>query len=589
MYRLQVARLTQEQAVQIAFDSLLESDRVVEFVNDSMELIKALYGEDEIDSAQLLEIIKESTTVSGSLKIQCMNEDAPKLVYAIHLRNSLAVDTDEEPFSLTYSETYLITANGNAGQIIRDVSTNRNVKLTASDASKVSRDIEVTENGDQYQFIDSLRNISTYKSTYTREHIFLITYNFPGDLVTVNKGSSPDAKAVSVHANMEEVFDYYNNQLSRNSYDDQGAAIIITYDYKGRSDNAFWDTSLEQFVFTKSGDFFKAKDIIAHEFTHAVYDSVVYSADKESGIINYYGETGGLMEAYADIMGNLIEGKTDGGQWTLAEDLGTFRDMSNPTAYDQVDHYANIGTYVNNAHDYGGVHIVSGVINKAAYTMMTDSRTSGIASKTWAEIFYESIFNLPETATFLQARESIVAVAKKKNFTGEQLQAIKDAFDAVGVVEPDSIRIVLTWGASPSDLDSHLVGPSASSTSRFHLYYNNRDIGAAGTDSWQADLDYDDISAFGPEVVTIRQFVPGTYYFYVHNYSNRGSTNSSVLSNSGAKVQVYRGNAVTPINEFTVTQNQVGVVWNVFKLTVGSDKNVNIETIDTYSNSASYQ
>ena len=78
-------------------------------------------------------------------------------------------------------------------------------------------------------------------------------------------------------------------------------------------------------------------------------------------------------------------------------------------------------------------------------------------------------------------------------------------------------------------------------------------------------------------------------FFYVHNFSNRGSSNSSVLSNSGAKVQVYRGNETTPINEFTVTQNQVGSYWNVFELTVGANNSVNIETIDTYSNAVLYQ
>lgn len=123
----------------------------------------------------------------------------------------------------------------------------------------------------------------------------------------------------------------------------------------------------------------------------------------------------------------------------------------------------------------------------------------------------------------------------------------------------------------------------------FLLYYGYKDIGAAGTDSWQADLDYDDRTAFGPEVVTIRQFVPGTYYFYVHNFSNSGTSDSTVLSDSGAKVQVYRGNEPTPIKEFTVTQNQVGTYWNVFELTVGSDHSVNIETIDTYSDHVLYQ
>ena len=37
----------------------------------------------------------------------------------------------------------------------------------------------------------------------------------------------------------------------------------------------------------------------------------------------------------------------------------------------------------------------------------------------------------------------------------------------------NDIRIVLTWGASPNDLDSHLTGPNANA-SRFHIYYAAR-------------------------------------------------------------------------------------------------------------------
>lgn len=32
---------------------------------------------------------------------------------------------------------------------------------------------------------------------------------------------------------MEEVFDYYKNELSHNSYDNQDAAVTVTYDYQG--------------------------------------------------------------------------------------------------------------------------------------------------------------------------------------------------------------------------------------------------------------------------------------------------------------------------------------------------------------------
>ncbi len=580
-------RITQEAAAQIALDDLLASDMVTEFVESSLELIKTYYGEDAIDRAQLIEGIKESTTVSGSLMIQCVDENKPKLVYAIQLSNALSIG-GEEVINLTFSEMYLIAANGNAGEIIRKSSINRDVNLTATDASNVSRNIEVKEDGSQYQFIDETRNISTYKSTYKVEWLFFREYNFPGAIVTVEKNSTPDANAVSVHANMTEVYDYYKNVLSRDSYDDQGSAVISTYSYEGLDDNALWEPTKKQFIFTKTGDYFKAKDIVAHEFTHAVYDSIVYT-DIYSNNANYYGETGGLMEAYADIMGCLIEGKTGNDMWTIGEDgKEIIRDMSNPTAYGQVDKYSDVASYViDSNYDSGGVHIVGGVVNKAAYLMMTDSRTSTITLERWAEIFYGSMYNLPEDATFLQARESIVAVAKKKGFNSNQLQAIKDAFDQVGVVEQDAIRVVLTWGSTPRDLDSHLTGPSESSTNRFHLYYANRDIGQAGTDNWQADLDYDDTTSFGPEVITVRKFVPGEYYFYVHNYG--GASNSTALSYSGAVVRVYRGNEAAPVNEFNVTKDQVGKYWNVFKMVIGSDGSVNIEAIDTYSDSVLYQ
>lgn len=131
------------------------------------------------------------------------------------------------------------------------------------------------------------------------------------------------------------------------------------------------------------------------------------------------------------------------------------------------------------------------------------------------------------------------------------------------VVSPDGtvseLRIVLTWGANPSDLDSHLTGPVAGG-GRFHVYYSAS--GSLNGPPWAA-LDVDDVTSYGPETVTIVQQLAGVYRYSVHNYSDRSSTSSTRLSTSGARVDVYRGN--TLLQRYFVP-NQPGTIWTVFEL-----------------------
>ncbi len=70
------------------------------------------------------------------------------------------------------------------------------------------------------------------------------------------------------------------------------------------------------------------------------------------------------------------------------------------------------------------------------------------------------------------------------------------------------MRIVLTWGASPSDLDSYLWVPSGTEIS----YRGTGSLLAAPF----AQLDADDTTGFGPETVTISQLTSGTYTFSVN-------------------------------------------------------------------------
>lgn len=128
-------------------------------------------------------------------------------------------------------------------------------------------------------------------------------------------------------------------------------------------------------------------------------------------------------------------------------------------------------------------------------------------------------------------------------------------------------RIVLTWGAAPSDLDSHLTGPTSGGT-RFHVYYAASTYSEGGIP--YAELDADDTSSFGPETTTIHVQIPGVYRFSVHNWSGGGSL---VLSNSGAQVRVYRSSGL--VATFNVPLGQAGTVWTVFELDVNTITPIN--------------
>jgi hypothetical protein len=124
----------------------------------------------------------------------------------------------------------------------------------------------------------------------------------------------------------------------------------------------------------------------------------------------------------------------------------------------------------------------------------------------------------------------------------------------------DEVRIILTWGATPYDLDSHLTLPISESERR-HVWYSNRDVYVDG--SLVANLDVDDTSSYGPETITIYRSVEGVLRYSVHDYSNQSNTTSTALAGSNAKVEVYRGAVLLATYH---VPNQMGTFWVVFEM-----------------------
>ncbi|HSC84057.1 MAG TPA: tetratricopeptide repeat protein [Pseudomonas sp.] len=121
----------------------------------------------------------------------------------------------------------------------------------------------------------------------------------------------------------------------------------------------------------------------------------------------------------------------------------------------------------------------------------------------------------------------------------------------------DGMRVVLSWGQSPSDLDSHIAYPGN------HIFFDAKD----GT---QANLDVDDTDSYGPETITLQQKRFGeTYVYAVHDFSHNGNPSSNALSASQAKVFVYVGQSL--VRTYYVPQGQRGNLWTVFRITGNGD------------------
>ena len=142
-------------------------------------------------------------------------------------------------------------------------------------------------------------------------------------------------------------------------------------------------------------------------------------------------------------------------------------------------------------------------------------------------------------------------------------------------IAPAVAQAVLVWGPEPSDLDSHMTGPSA--TGRFHTYFGAR--GSETSEPYCA-LDTDDTSGFGPEVITLHRPMSGVYRYSVHNYSGQSA---HPIEASGARV-VLVVPRLGQILELTppASNPRNGNVWRVFELQAEGSRVVGVSSINDY-------
>lgn len=277
--------------------------------------------------------------------------------------------------------------------------------------------------------------------------------SLPGRLLRQEgQAASGDSAADEAYDGAGATYDLFKNSYLRDSIDGSGLALISTVHYQKSYDNAFWnghqmvygdgdeDLPVDQRIFNR---FTSAIDVIAHELTHGVTQ---YEAN-----LTYYGQPGALNESVSDVFGSLVKQYSQGqtarsADWIIGAGLFApsingvgIRSMKTPgTAYDDPvlgkdPQPGHMDHYVNTVSDNGGVHINSGIPNRAFY--VTAYELNGNAWDKAGKIWYVALCdNLTSSATFQDAASVTYAVAGQ--LYGEnslEQKAVQKGWSEVGI------------------------------------------------------------------------------------------------------------------------------------------------------------
>ncbi|NQX12936.1 M4 family metallopeptidase [Microbacteriaceae bacterium VKM Ac-2855] len=245
-----------------------------------------------------------------------------------------------------------------------------------------------------------------------------------------------------------DTFRLFQEVYGRHSIDGAWLPLDATVHYGDDYDNAFWDGT--RMVFGDGdGQVFRrftiSPSVIGHELTHGVTE---YTAN-----LVYRGQSGALNESISDVFGALLEQfvagqDADAASWLIGEGLFTdevegnaLRSMIAPgTAYDddvlgKDPQPASMDDYVDTDDDNGGVHINSGIPNRAFAVAATT--LGGPAWERAGRIWYETLTGgvITATADFSAFAALTLETASTLYGSGSaEREAVAAGWDAVKVV-----------------------------------------------------------------------------------------------------------------------------------------------------------
>ena len=237
-------------------------------------------------------------------------------------------------------------------------------------------------------------------------------------LLLRKEGDDPveDSKVNQVFEMSGFIRDYFKDTYDLDSIDNMGMDIISNIRYGKDYNNAFWDGDEmtygegDQIQFK---DFTSAIDVIAHELMHGITQFLAN--------LEYQSQSGALNEHFSDVFGTVIKQKyykqeCSEADWLIGDKLLTdafpgiaIRSMKAPgTANDFDSQPDHMDRYYTGDDDNQGVHINSGIPNKAFYLTVLE-----IGLDAAALLWFETLKSLWRTANFHDMLEILLSTSQR--------------------------------------------------------------------------------------------------------------------------------------------------------------------------------
>lgn len=355
------------------------------------------------------------------------------------------VELTYEYKSKFYSYTVFISVQDKSCvKIINRIDENISVSnIKGSAQSYKSIELTGSKNGNNYELVDDQRNIICISAIDAKSN------------VTDNTADTSIPKCVDAYKNLQDIFDFFNKNLSINSFDNNGSGIIVAvskngFNYEPACANIIDNKSVAEKLGSdeylgyavigigepenyqpKEGEEEKkglldyknspssAVDIIAHEYSHCIIKSVVIL------------DNSGISEGICDLLGNLAE-------LDIEDNPDNIWELGEKTGHSKYNMAADIT--MSKYKDENDGHENAAILSHSAYLMwngIDGNKDMKIDPDTLAKLWYKSLYLLHSDSTFQQCADTVTRTAKLMykdgSLTKNQLNCVESAFSKVGL------------------------------------------------------------------------------------------------------------------------------------------------------------
>lgn len=224
------------------------------------------------------------------------------------------------------------------------------------------------------------KRITLYKTVYNNAERHI--YDCENRWVLRRTLARKEGDGISIDPDVNKAYNiigftrsYFKDRFNYYSFDNRGMDIIVNVNYGRNNLNAKWagdeiilgDGNGKKFI-----SFAQSIDVIVHEYMHGITQLIAK--------LKYYGQSGAIDEHYADVFAIIIKQRMlnqteEECNWLIGDQvIGpefpgiALRSMKSPGSANNHDlQPSHMDNFYTGSKDYGGVHINSGILNKAFY------------------------------------------------------------------------------------------------------------------------------------------------------------------------------------------------------------------------------